>query len=172
MSTLSTILQGVSTTLATALGGPLAGAAVSMLGKSILGDENASVASIAEAIAGGSPEVLLKVKEAENNFNLEMEKLGYQREKLVYDNIANARAREVAIQKSGRTSWEMIAIAMFTMASLPICLGLLFFTEPARTAEAAILMLIGTINAMVVTVVGYYFGSSMGSKQKTDLMVK
>ncbi len=42
MSILSDVLQGVSTTLATALGGPLAGAAVSMLGKSILGDENAS----------------------------------------------------------------------------------------------------------------------------------
>jgi len=172
MSKLSTILQGVSTTLATALGGPLAGAAVSMLGKSILGDENATEEAIAQAISGGSPEVVLKIKEADNNFKLEMEKIGYQREKLGYDNTINARAREVAIQQAGRTSWEMITIAVVSLLSLPSCLALLFLAEPPQTAEAAILILIGTINSMVITVVGYYFGSSIGSKQKTDMMNK
>jgi len=75
MSILSDVLQGVSTTLATALGGPLAGAAVSMLGKSILGDENASEDSLVAAITNGSPEVLAKIKDTEANFKIEMAKI-------------------------------------------------------------------------------------------------
>lgn len=172
MSILSDVLQGVSTTLATALGGPLAGAAVSMLGKSILGDENASEDSLVAAITNGSPEVLAKIKDTEANFKIEMAKIDYQTTKLDYDDKASARTREVAIQQAGRTSWEMIAIAIFTMASLPACLYLLFVVDMPQSAQNAIMILIGTISSMVSTVVAYYFGSSIGSKQKTDMMVK
>jgi len=66
----------------------------------------------------------------------------------------------------------MIAIAIFTMASLPACLYLLFVVDMPQSAQNAIMILIGTISSMVSTVVAYYFGSSIGSKQKTDMMGK
>jgi hypothetical protein len=168
MSQLSKALSGFSTTLATALGGPLAGAALSLLGKAVLGDESASEDTVLQALGTNSPDLLLKIRQAENDFKLALANLDFQTTKLDYDDRGSARLREVAIQQAGRTSWEMLGLSGFSLITLVVCLALLFCVDIPKTAENSILFLLGTVNSMVVTVVQYYFGSSRSSQQKSD----
>ena len=67
-------LATVAPVLASAFGGPMAGVAVSMAGKA-LGLDNATEQDIAEAVASGSPDVLVKLREVDTQFKLEMKRL-------------------------------------------------------------------------------------------------
>ena len=91
----------VAPTIATALGGPLAGMAVSVV-SGMLGlegnTEEELTKSLEKAVLGGSPEVLLKLKEAENNFVLELEKLGIEKDRLDTLDRDSARKREMAVK--------------------------------------------------------------------------
>ena len=72
MSGLTDILKSVAPTLATALGGPLAGAAVSFL-SSKLGIDPAVVQ---QTVAGMTPDQLVKMKQLDLDFQKEMAEIG------------------------------------------------------------------------------------------------
>jgi len=72
MSGLTDILKSVAPMIATALGGPLAGAAVSFL-SSKLGIDPAVVE---QTVAGMTPAQLVQMKQYDNEFKLEMAKVG------------------------------------------------------------------------------------------------
>ena len=72
MSGLSSILSTVAPMIATALGGPLAGAAVSFLASKLGVDP----AIVEQTVAGMTPAQLVQMKELDNQFNLEMAKVG------------------------------------------------------------------------------------------------
>ena len=72
MSGLTDILKTVAPALATALGGPLAGAAVGFLASKLGVD--ASV--VEQTVAGMTPADLVKMKELDQQFQLEMAKVG------------------------------------------------------------------------------------------------
>lgn len=72
MSGLTDILKSVAPTIATALGGPLAGAAVSFLSSKLGVDP----AVVEQTVAGMGPADLVKIKELDNDFQLEMAKVG------------------------------------------------------------------------------------------------
>lgn len=69
---LSDIVKGVAPALATALGGPLAGAAVSFLADK-LGASDQTQATVAQLVQGVDP---LKLKELDNQFQLQMAQMG------------------------------------------------------------------------------------------------
>ena len=111
-------LKTVAPTIATALGGPLAGVAVKALGDKILGKgegDTTTEEEISNAIMGGDPETLLKAKQAEEQFKLEMEKLGIEREKLVYEDIASARQREMAVKDNMPLILGLGAVVAFAL---------------------------------------------------------
>lgn len=72
MSTLSDILRSVAPTIATALGGPLAGAAVGFLSSKLGVDPTI----IQQTVAGMAPADLVKMKELDLQFQLEMARNG------------------------------------------------------------------------------------------------
>ena len=59
------VLGAIAPTIATALGGPLAGAAVGILSKALLGRDDGTEEELAPLVASASPDILLKIKEAE-----------------------------------------------------------------------------------------------------------
>ena len=69
---MASILSTVAPMIATALGGPLAGAAVSFLASKLGVDP----AIVEQTVAGMGPADLVKMKELDNEFNLEMAKVG------------------------------------------------------------------------------------------------
>lgn len=91
------VIATVAPLLGTALGGPLGTAAGALLVKALgtnPGDEKAAESALLTA----SPETLAAIKKAEEDFQVQMRQLGITEEKLTYDDIANARAREIAVK--------------------------------------------------------------------------
>lgn len=156
------VLGTVAPTIATALGGPLAGVAVKTLGAILLGDEDAGESEVAKVIASSSPETLLKLKEAEQAFTLRMRELDIDLDKLAAQDRASAREREA---KVGDKTTRVLAYIIVT-AFIGMLFSVLF--GGARADTVLIGTLIGYISAKCEQVVTYYFGSSMGSARKDN----
>ena len=161
METLLNLLKGAAPGLATIVAGPLGGAAVSAIA-SKLGVSD-TVAAVTEALQA-DPEAAQKLAEIDlKQFQLENE-----------DRASARHMQEVALQQDSwfaknflymfTSVWSVFAMAFFAMAS--------FFTIPeanTRIVDTIIGVLIGTV---LTGFFNFFFGSSKGSKDKTDALVK
>lgn len=126
MEYLKKILGGIAPLLATALGGPLAGAAVSFIGDKLLGDSNASVESIVTAFK--DPAAFVKIKEIDSNFKLEMAKLTAAMDKGQIE-INKIEAASDSIFKSGWRpfcAWVCVSamVVNFIIAPFTVLFGI------------------------------------------------
>lgn len=166
------VVGSVAPTLAAALGGPLAGVAVSAISKTLLGKSGGSEAEIAAAISNGGADTLLKLKELDKQFEVRMRELDIDLEKIAQIDRASAREREV---KSGDRWTPRILAAVIIGGFLgTVYMVLAGYVDGLRDPVIAGVMgtLIGYVSAKADQVVSYYFGSSSGSAAKTDLLAK
>ena len=170
------IVKTVAPVLGTALGGPLGGMATKVIASAVLGEggAQASVKEVAEAIASGGPEVLQRLKQAEHDFAIKMEELGIRAEEIAAQDRASARDREIRTgDKTTRNLAYITLFGFFLVLAGQFVIGFHFSDPQVKFSEAAQRMLditTGVLFAMVLAVKDYYFGSSAGSKSKTDLM--
>lgn len=166
------VLKVAAPTIATALGGPLAGVAVNALSQAILGKPDGTADEVAAVVASGDPNVLLKLKEADQTFAAKMKELDIEVEKINAGDRDSARKREVA--KGGWANPVLAAVIVagfMSMVMYILVAGLKIQPEHA----ALIGTLIGYVSAKADQVVSYYFGSSAGSASKNamfDKMIK
>ena len=162
MNDLLNLLKGIAPTLATAVAGPLGGAAVSAIAKRLgVGD---SVEAVAKAIAG-DPAAAAKLQELELEYA-----------KLDMANTANARDMNSKIQESANAAWiakNAAYILDFAIVSATIIMTWIVFFKgvPSENKEIAY-MAIGSLITMCGTVLNFHRGSSAGSKSKTEEMMK
>lgn len=156
------VIGAVAPTIATAFGGPLAGTAVSAVLKAT-GITDPSTA--ADAIKSGDPEVLLKLKTAELEFQKTLKGLDVDLERIAASDRASARDREV---KTGDKTPAVLAYGV-TIGFFGVLLFILFKGVPTVGGDALLVML-GALGAAWTGIVTYYFGSSAGSKTKTDAL--
>jgi hypothetical protein len=150
MNELLSLLKGVAPTLATAVAGPLGGAAVSALaGKFGVTD---SVEAVAKAIAG-DPQAAQKLAE-----------LDLEYAKLDESDRDSARKRELAIATSDNAAWyskmvtPALALGVFILWST-VNILLLNNSIPEGMREIVIRML-GSLDAANMLILSYYFGNS------------
>lgn len=161
METLLNLLKNVAPALATAAAGPLGGMAVKAIADKLGVPDNAE--AITQAIAA-DPDAARKLAEIDlRQFELEVQ----DRE--------NARAMQIAaLQQDGwlaknfiyvfASVWSIFAIAFFTAASFaPIP------DANVRVVDTVVGVLIGTV---LTGFFNFFYGSSKGSKDKTDALVK
>lgn len=163
------ILAGVAPAIATAVGGPLAGAAVSTLGRTLLGKEKATEQEVADAVMSLAPsELALKLKEANNFFLIENRKLDVREQEIHQQDRASARDRETkTADPTPRRLAYLILGGFVAMVTYVIGWGL----AKMDTTQAAMAgTLIGFVSAKAEQIVAYYFGSSAGSKAKDDML--
>jgi hypothetical protein len=166
------VVGTVAPALATALGGPLAGVAVSAISKSLLGKDDGTEEEVAAAIQSGGADALLKLREANNAFTLKMRELDINLEEIHHKDRASARARE----ERTKDHWTPRILAAtiiggFLAMVASVLLGKVTgITDPV--AAGMIGTLIGYVSAKADQVVSYYFGSSAGSAEKTALLSK
>lgn len=108
----------VAPTLATALGGPLAGVAVSALGSALGLGNGATETDIAKVMGNLTPEQIAAIKQAEFRFQSDIAKYGVDLARISADDRRDARARSVAM--GDVSTPRLIAIAAFI--SMFICL--------------------------------------------------
>ena len=162
MNELLGLLKGIAPTLATAVAGPLGGAAISALASKF--GVSDSVDAVAKAIAG-DPQAAQKLQELE----LEMAKLDMA-------NTADARKMNADIQNSAVASWLAKNIAY--VIDVSIIAGALTMTfvvfivgVPEQNKSMAFTAL-GSLWTLTGTVVNFHRGSSAGSKAKTEELMK
>lgn len=156
-------LGAIAPTLATALGGPLAGAATKFLANSLLGNENADIEEIELAITGASPEQLANIKELDNEFKLGMKKLDI-----------DVFALEVKDRDSARTnhkhsSTPTVLVYMLTLL-IAVVTYLLFNNEVPESNENNLYMLLGALTTAWIQSIGYWTGTTRSSQDKTRLL--
>ena len=165
LKTFGPLLGSVAPTLATALGGPLAGLAVKSLSKALLGAEDFSEEAVMEAMATASPEQLAAVKKIDADFKVQMKSLDIDLERISVDDRKSARD----MQKETR-DWIPRALAVSVTAGFfAILIYMLVYGLPTSGNEA-LLLLLGALQTAWGGIIAFYFGSSSGS-QKKDAMI-
>lgn len=160
------VLATVAPLLGTAVGGPL-GTAVGALISNALGTSPGDSSAAETALLSANPETLLKLKEANQQFQVQMKQLGITEEQLQYADIANARAMQVANKSSTPTVLSYGVVVATMAAFLAIIGGWVHIPTDPQTA-----LIYGSVLTYLVTeskaVLGYWFGSSIGSSNKDE----
>ena len=161
MNELLALLKGVAPALAGIVAGPLGGLAVTAIADKF--GVSDSLEAVAQAIAG-DPQAAQKLAELDlRQFELE-----------IADRNGARHMQEVALQQESwfaknflylfTATWSIFAMVFFAMAS--------FYSIPeanTRIVDTIIGVLIGTV---LTGFFNFFFGSSKGSKDKTDALVK
>jgi hypothetical protein len=165
LSTVGGLIKQVAPTIATALGGPLAGLATKTLSEALLGNADGSPDEIAAALGSASPEQLAKLREIDANFKVTMRKLDIDLAQIDAGDRNSARQREIALKD--RTPTILAGVVCFGFFGTLI--GLLLYGLPPR-GQDAVLILLGALSAAFTAIVNYYYGSSSGSKEKERII--
>ena len=155
---LTELLKNVAPGLATVVAGPLGGAAVAAIAKK-LGVED-TVEAVTQAIQN-DPDAALKLREIDIK---EIELANKDRD--------SARNREMAISTSEHapTINKIVTpvLALGVVALSFILFAVLIFVEVKENAKDILIYILGVLSAAVTQILSYYFGSSQGSKDKSD----
>ncbi len=158
MDALLSILKTAAPALATAVAGPLGGAAVTMIADK-LGLSDKTVEAVTAALTS-NPENIQKLKEMELEFY-----------KIDAADRDSARKREVEMAKADVhfiTKNIASILAIGTLSGSMIMTALIFFVDFPDSQENIIIFALGFLSSSATQVLSYYFGSSQGSKEKTE----
>jgi len=159
------LIGSVAPTLATALGGPLAGMAAKALSQALLGHEDGSEDELKAAMSNASPEQLSVLKKIDADFKVQMKSLDIDLERIAVDDRKSARTMQTETKD---ILPRLLAISV-TLGYFGIIAYVLVSGLPMNGSEV-LLMLLGTLSAGWTGVMAFYFGSSSGS-QKKDAMI-
>ena len=165
LSKIGGLLAQVAPTVATALGGPLAGLAVKTLSEALFGHQDASESDVSAALMNATPEQLQKLKETDASFKVKMKELDIDLEKISAADRDSARNMQIHTN-----DWipRVLAI-LITIGFFGILVWMLIKGMPPTGTEA-LLMMLGALGTAWTGVVNFYYGSSAGSKAKTDAL--
>ena len=134
-----------------------------------LGASAQTTDGIKAALSGATPEQMLSLKNADGDFALKMKALGYadieKMAQLGNDDRVSARQREMTI----KDVTPMILAFVVTLGFFGVLAVLMFYSVPAASRDVLNIML-GSLGTAWTGVVAYYFGSSIGSDRKTELL--
>ena len=166
MDAILNLVRTVAPTIASAVGGPLAGMATRAISEALLGKPDGSEQELAEAAAKATPEQLLALKQAENEFAVKMRELDIDLERIANEDRNSARHREIQTK-----DWTPRVLAgLITSGYFGALFYMLVNGLPQHGGSEAMLVMLGTLGTAWGGIVAYYFGSSAGSKEKTEAM--
>lgn len=161
------IIGVVAPTLATALGGPLAGLAVESLGK-VLGMDSPTVEKVKDAFAQGAltGEQIAQLKQAEIALSVRMRELDISEQQLYAGDRDSARKMQIATQ----SLWPGILSAITTLAVLGVIAARMFGL--ALPDDSTTVQLIGSLTTGWGLCLSYWFGTTRGSSEKNQLLAQ
>jgi len=161
------IIGGVAPTIATAIGGPLAGLAVDALGKA-MGMDEPTVKKVQDALTQGqmTGEQIAQLKQAEIAMQSRMRELDISEEQLYAGDRDSARKMQIATP----SYWPGVLSAITTMAVLGVIaarMSGLSLPDDSTTAQ-----LIGSLTTGWGMALTYWFGTTRGSSEKNALLAQ
>ena len=164
------IVKTVAPWIGTALGGPLGGMAVEAAA-SALGLSDKTVESVKSAISGATPEQMLALKNADQQFSLQMRALGFKNEAdmeaLAAGDRANARAMQTATP-----SFMPAVLSTVVVVGYLVLLGGMMTGQLKVLDSQALLLMLGSLSTGFGMVLSFWFGSTRTSEDKTRLLAQ
>ena len=165
LKTFGPLIGSVAPTIATALGGPVAGMAVKAISGALFGHDGASKDDIMTALANPTGDQLAALKKIDADFAVQMKALDIDLERIAAGDRASARD----MQKETK-DWIPRALAILvTVGFFAILIYMLIYGLPT-TGNEALLLLLGALQTAWGGIVAFYFGSSSGSQQKDKMI--
>lgn len=157
------IIGSVAPTIASMFGSPLAGVATKVALDALGISPSASVDEIEERVANLTPADLRAIKDAEIQFKKDMKELDIKADGLVLADKQDARAMRMA---KDDITVDIIAYSVI-LAWVSINSYILYAGLPDNLAEPVLYRILGTLDAAVVLVLSFFFGSSRGAEKVT-----
>ena len=176
------LVRTVAPGIASVFGTPLAGMGVTALLNVLLPADAPRPTDpedfIAKTLAGANPDMLMKIKEAEQTFALDMQRLNIDLKKFVVENTTKdlASARDLKLQwlKSDKFDYEPI------LAGLVLCAFgyaewwvFSYATHAEHTMEPnqAVLVgrMLGSVEAAFMMLLTFRWGTSRDSERRTEI---
>jgi hypothetical protein len=154
-------LEQVAPTVATALGGPLAGLAVEAVSKALGVNQDDARKMIDEGKM--SSDQIAQVKVAELDLKKMEEQLGLNFEELAVKDRASARD----MQSSTKSIVPPVMAILVTVGFFGILVALMY-GQVQRNEE--IMVMLGSLGTAWTGIIAFYFGSSAGSQNKDVLL--
>ena len=154
-------LKTIAPTVATALGGPLAGMAVSAVAKAIGCDPD----EVQGVISSGklTAEQVAAIQLAELELKKQAQSMNLDFAKLIAEDKKSARDMQIATK-----SWIPPVMAMGVTCGF---FGILFGLMYGQIQHAPqIDIMLGSLGTAWTGIISFYFGSSAGSQAKTELL--
>lgn len=169
MSGWTDVIKTVAPTLATALGGPFAGIATKWLAGKVIGDESASEEDVERWVMSANPTQLLELKKADQAFALEMERAGIDLERIAAEDRSSARGMAIA---TGFGPQIILSVAYTGAYAMVLYL---FMSGQVHVSDSHLGLfntILGILTVAQTQILNFWFGSSAGSKRKTEAMAK
>lgn len=164
LGTFGPLLRQIAPTIATALGGPVAGMAVRALSIGLLGREDGSADDLAAVLAAATPDQVTEIKRIDSEFQIKMKQLDIDLEALVVADRKSARDMQMALKTNLVPSMAIFILCSFVAVTAATLLG---YTKVDSVLAGT---LIGYLSAKAEQVISFYFGSSNSSQNKDMLL--
>ena len=153
---LKNVVGAVAPTLGTAIGGPMGGMAANLIAETLGVPNNPK--SIEKAIAEATPEQMLQLKKAEQDFEKQMKELDVDVYKLEAQEKQDAR-------KHFSKDWTTRIMGIATLGGFLGYIFLVTLQPPEQNSEALINLVLGYLGGLDSAVISFY---SRASQQKED----
>ena len=155
-------LKQIAPTIATCLGGPLAGLAVSAVSKALGIDES----QVQDTIDSGklNADQIASIKQAEIELQKSAQELGLNFEQLAVQDRSSARDMQTATHSYiPPTLSILVTFGFFGILSY-------LMVTPTDTANTPLMIMLGSLGTAWTGIIAFYFGSSAGSQKKDQML--
>lgn len=167
------MLSKLAPTVATALGGPLAGTAIKALGDvfglDMSADTKENKEALVGALKGATQEQLMALKKADQEYEVKMAELGFKNVETIASLAASDRADARKRETNVKDNTPKILAYLITIGFFGIIAFMLFGKIPSENKDI-LYILLGSLGTAWTGCIAYYFGSTNGSMEKSKLL--
>jgi hypothetical protein len=156
-------LTQIAPGIATALGGPLAGLAVTAISKALNIDEKDVQSTIEQGKL--SADQLTSLKQAELELQSKAQELGLNFEKLATDDRKSAREMQVSTK-----SFVPALLSILVVCAWALIQYFLLTHVIAQEMRELVARVLGTLDGALMLVLSFYFGGSSDSQDKDAML--
>lgn len=155
LKTFGPLIGSVAPTIATALGGPVAGMAVKALSGALFGHENGTEDEIQAALANPTADQLAALKKIDADFKVQMKSLDIDLERIAASDRDSARNMAIMTH-----DWTPRILAVIVVVAWGVVQWFLLHNVIEPSMRELIARVLGTLDGALMLVLSYYFGSA------------
>jgi len=149
------LIENVAPTIATALGGPVAGMAVKALSTALLGHDSGSEDDIRDALATATPDQIAAIRKVDADFKVQIKSLDIDLVRIAANDRASARDMAV-----GTHSFTPSIMSYVIVCCWAVIQYFLFTHVIEASMRELIARVLGTLDGALMLVLSFWFGSS------------